>query len=106
MAPYCLLVLIPVNIMDAPRGTGDVRHASSINNFNRLSMSNIQDYDPRMWLHALGMYLLTAFAMYFLVVEYRRARADSNQILPPCVFFSPAKEFIPWYDSIRVHTVR
>ncbi|CAN0427215.1 unnamed protein product, partial [Ascophyllum nodosum] len=80
MAPYCLLVLIPVNIMDAPRGTEDVRHASSINNFNRLSMSNIQDYDPRMWLHALGMYLLTAFAMYFLVVEYRRARADSNQI--------------------------
>lgn len=69
-APYGLLVLIPVNIYE--KSSADERHESNINNFNRLSMSNIQHYDSRMWLHALGVYLLSALAMYFLVVEYRQ----------------------------------
>eukprot|EP00903_Cladosiphon_okamuranus_P008738 g8370.t1 len=68
-APYGLLVLIPVNIYE--KNSADERHESNINTFNRLSMSNIQHYDSRMWLHALGIYLLSALAMYFLVVEYR-----------------------------------
>eukprot|EP00752_Nemacystus_decipiens_P006507 g5859.t1 len=67
-APYGLLVLIPVNLHE---NKADERHESNINTFNRLSMSNIQHYDSRMWLHAIGMYLLSALAMYFLVVEYR-----------------------------------
>lgn len=69
-APYGLLVLIPVNLNE--KDSSQRQHESSINNFNRLSMSNIQHYDSRMWLHALGMYLLSALAMYFLVVEYRQ----------------------------------
>lgn len=77
-APYGLLVLIPVNLHE--KSSTDERHESNINNFNRLSMSNIQHYDSRMWLHAIGMYLLSALAMYFLVVEYR-------QVLPLFSFF-------------------
>ncbi|CAN0565796.1 unnamed protein product, partial [Laminaria digitata] len=69
--PYGLLVLIPVNMKAVPTGSQDVRHESSINTFNQLSMSNIQHYDSRMWLHALGVYLLSILAMHFLVVEYR-----------------------------------
>lgn len=70
-APYGLLVLIPVNLHDKISSADSQQHESNINTFNRLSMSNIQHYDSRMWLHALGMYLLSALAMYFLVVEYR-----------------------------------
>ncbi|CAN0472669.1 unnamed protein product [Hapterophycus canaliculatus] len=70
-APYGLLVLIPVNLRENSKSGDGGKHESNINNFNRLSMSNIQHYDSRMWLHALGIYLLSALAMYFLVVEYR-----------------------------------
>ncbi|CAM9768390.1 unnamed protein product, partial [Ectocarpus sp. 12 AP-2014] len=68
-APYGILVLIPVNVMETPSDSNQAR--TNINTFNRLSMSNVQHYNPCMWLHALGMYLLSALAMYFLVVEYR-----------------------------------
>lgn len=68
-APYGLLVLIPVNVMETPSDSNQAQ--TNINTFNRLSMSNVQHYNPCMWLHALGMYLLSALAMYFLVVEYR-----------------------------------
>lgn len=69
-SPYALLVLVPVNISKLGGSNGTL---SNINTFNRLSMSNIsgEQYDSRMWLHALGLYLLSALAMYFLVVEYR-----------------------------------
>lgn len=73
MALYGLFVLIPVNMTEPQSLIGDIQHASKINTFNRLSMSNLQDYDPRMWLHAFGMYILTALCMYFLFVEYRQA---------------------------------
>lgn len=68
--PFALLVLIPVNVSEA-QSSADYRYASNINRFNKLSMSNIQHGDPRVWVHALGMYLLTGLSMYFLVVEYR-----------------------------------
>lgn len=76
-APYGLLVLIPVNLHD--HSSADEQHESSINTFNRLSMSNIQHYDSRMWLHALGIYLLSALAMYFLVVEYRQGQEGEEK---------------------------
>lgn len=79
-APYGLLVLIPINLHENSGADGG-QHESSINNFNRLSMSNIQHYDPRMWLHALGMYLLSTLAMYFLVVEYRRVLSCTGYVL-------------------------
>ncbi|CAM9948657.1 unnamed protein product [Ectocarpus fasciculatus] len=68
-APYGLLVLIPINVMETPSDSDQSQ--TNINTFNRLSMSNVQHYNPCMWLHALGIYLLSALAMYFLVVEYR-----------------------------------
>lgn len=72
-APYGLLVLIPINMREAPGDKGDFQqHASNINTFNRLSMSNIQHYDARMWYHAFGVYLLSGLAMYFLLIEYRQ----------------------------------
>lgn len=68
-APYGLLVLIPINVMETPSDNNQPQ--TNINTFNQLSMSNLQHYNPCMWLHALGIYLLSALAMYFLVVEYR-----------------------------------
>ncbi|CAM9819834.1 unnamed protein product, partial [Sphacelaria rigidula] len=68
--PYALFVLVPVNItgVNSPR---IYPYTSNINTFNSLSMSNVPMGDRRMWLHAMGMYLLTGISMYFLVIEYR-----------------------------------
>lgn len=68
--PFALFVLVPVNITGviSPR---IYPYTSNINTFNSLSMSNVPMGDQRMWLHATGMYLLTAISMYFLVIEYR-----------------------------------
>ncbi|CAM9825412.1 unnamed protein product, partial [Discosporangium mesarthrocarpum] len=67
---YGLLVIVPANVQGGSR-SGSYEYQTNINTFNRLSMSNIQHYDPRMWLHALGVYGLTGITMYFLLIEYR-----------------------------------
>ncbi|KAG5185648.1 hypothetical protein JKP88DRAFT_262622 [Tribonema minus] len=97
-ALYGLAVIIPANIAGGQRNSFRVQ--TSINSFNQLSMSNIQHYDSKasalcirrtsalklaivtehcssrlaelqMWVHAFGVYLLTALVQYFLYVEFR-----------------------------------
>lgn len=66
---YGLTVIVPVNVASGAKQSGNV--ITTINTFGQLSMSNIQHYDSKMWVHAAGLYLLTALTLYYLYVEFR-----------------------------------
>ncbi|CAM9750160.1 unnamed protein product, partial [Phaeothamnion confervicola] len=66
---YGLAVIVPTNVQGGLRTSEHVQ--TTINTFNQLSMSNIQHYDSKMWVHAAGLWLLSAVTMYYLFVEYQ-----------------------------------
>ncbi len=76
MSLYGVIVIVPTNITG---GQSYSDAATSINSFNQLSMSNIQHYDSRMWVHGVGVYLITGLTcclLYRDFGEYRTLRHD------------------------------
>ncbi len=76
MSIYGVFVIVPTDITGGQSYSGA---ATSINSFNQLSMSNIQHYDSRMWVHGVGLYLITGLTcclLYRDFGEYRTLRHD------------------------------
>ncbi|CAM9788024.1 unnamed protein product [Chrysoparadoxa australica] len=66
-ALYGLAVILPINAT----GKYYARSATSMNNFTRISMSNVEPGSIRLWAHTLGIYLLTAITLFFLNGEFK-----------------------------------
>ncbi len=78
MSLYGMLVIVPTNITGGQSYSGA---ATSINSFNQLSMSNIQHYDSRMWVHGVGVYLITGLTCYLLYRDFEEYRALRHDFL-------------------------
>ncbi len=78
MSIYGMIVIVPTNITGGQSYNGA---ATSINSFNQLSMSNIQHYDSRMWVHGVGVYLFTGLTCYLLYRDFGEYRALRHDFL-------------------------
>ncbi|MQL98343.1 hypothetical protein Taro_031036 [Colocasia esculenta] len=68
MTFLALLILIPVNIFG-----GTLFHLTSkivSSDIDKLSISNVGDQSPRLWVHITMAYLFTIWTCYVLYVEY------------------------------------
>ncbi len=72
---YAFSVLIPIN------GTGVNTASSTIDTFQRWSMTNIAQGSWRCWYHLLGLYLLTAITIYFLEKEFMYYASNRHKYL-------------------------
>ncbi len=78
MSLYGMFIIVPTNITGGQSYSGA---ATSINSFNQLSMSNIQHYDSRMWVHGVGVYLFTGITCYLLYRDFEEYRVLRHEFL-------------------------
>jgi hypothetical protein len=64
--PYALIVVLPVNWS----GEYYTQSYSGINNYTRMSMSNMEPGSSAMWAHVGGVILLTLIAFYLMDGEF------------------------------------
>lgn len=66
-ASYAWLIVLPINVT----GGNEAATGGSTNNFALMSLSNVMDGSARLWVHAVGMLLLTGSAYFFLNGEFK-----------------------------------